>query len=359
MTARAIAAARLRHQRIVAPDHAAPADLVAHLGAVQAQDPAMVRWAVGLRLKQARVAAVDEALAAGTIIRTHVLRPTWHLVAAADLRWLLALTGPRIRRGLAGRLEELELPPRVVARGHDVFAKALSSGRALTRRDLAHALETAGLGADSSRVTFLLMTAELDGLICGGPPRDGHHTYALVDERVAAAAPLARDEALAKLAQRYFHSRGPATLADFAWWSGLTLTDARRGVAAAGGLALQPRLGVDLHGPAAPGGRGTTGGVHLLPAFDEYLIAYRDREAVLPPADHRRAVSSNGMFHPVIVAGGRVIGTWQRRVQGDEVRVAARCFAAAGRPTQAAIAKAARRYAAFLGGKAVVTVTAG
>ena len=286
-----IAWRRLAGQFLTVPGPAKPADVVRRLGAVQAQDYAGAKWALAQRTKAATDAAVDRAVDAGTIVRTHVLRPTWHFVAACDLRWMLALTGPRISRALASYNRVLEITPAVIHRSHAAITKALEGGRHLTRAEVAAVLSRAKVGAlTGHRFGRLVVQAELDAIICSGARRGKQSTYALLDERVTAARGFERDTALAELARRYFPTRGPASAHDFAWWSGLTVADARRAVAILG-RELEP---IDVGGRPFWMSAGAKAPprkpcAHLLPNYDEYFIGFVDRSAIGRAARQRGA----------------------------------------------------------------------
>ena len=229
-----IAATRLHAQRLAGVPFLSPVETVGRMGAVQAQDLAGAKWALGLRTPDVLESEVDRLFDEGAILRTHVMRPTWHFVLPKDIRWMLELTGARIRAGAAGRYRRLEIDDRLAARAEAVFEKALTGGRHLTRSELGDALGTAGITSDGQRLPHLLMAAELRGLLASGPRRGRQATWALLEERAAAATSRPREEAVADLVYRYFATRGPAQLQDFVWWSGLTMADARAGIAAAG-----------------------------------------------------------------------------------------------------------------------------
>lgn len=336
---------RLRRQRLVGTTFTTPAEVVGWMGAVQAQEYAVAGWALALRARGLTSAAVEGALADGTIVRTHVLRPTWHFVAPGDLRWMLALTGPRIRRLMRSYDARLELTDRVYGRARDVVGRALEGGRTLTRVELGAALARARIVASGQRLAHLMMDAELAAVVCSGPQRGHQFTYALVDERVPSAPTLDRDEALAALAVRYFRSHGPATIRDFSWWSGLTIGDARRAVAAA-----------RLHGDvlATPPEAATKPGAHfLLPIYDEYVIAYRDRDVVLDPAYARNlGVVTPGTYPNALVLDGRVAGSWKRTVSAAGIDLAVRCHEPPTSAVRAAVARMATRYGRFAGAPA-------
>jgi hypothetical protein len=317
-----IATRRLHSQRLAGEPLDGAAEVVGWLGAVQSQDYQAATWAVGQRTRGSGVSTVNRLFDDGAILRTHVLRPTWHLVLPGDIRWLLALTAPRIRAGMAGRLRALELDPATIARAETAFTTALAGGGRLTRPELGAVLRAAGIAPDGQRLPHLIMVAELDALIVSGPRRGREFTYALLDERVPSAPALDREQALCRLAHRYFRSRGPAQLQDLAWWAGLTLAEAAQGTAGAAetGAEAPVRLASELidgkrywFDPSSRP-RSARGAAHLLPNFDELTVGYRDRSAL----DH-----PDGRFDPtlfafgsvlsnVLVIGGRVRGAWRR-----------------------------------------------
>ncbi len=342
-------AARLAAQRIAAP-RAGLARLVAWMGAIQAQDYLASLWAVALRLPGAVTEAqVEQAIAGGQIVRVHAFRGTWQLIAPADVRWLLALVGPRLIAGWAGRFRELGLGAADFRRGEQAMARALAGGRELTRTELAVAVRDAGVATDGQRMAHMLVRAELAGLICGGARRGKQFTYALLDDRVPARAPaLPRQQAIAELARRYLRSRGPATDRDLAWWTGLPLGDVRAAIDSIGG-ELRARI-VDRRTYWSAGRVATpAGGAQLLPPFDEYLIAYRDRSAMLDAVHLGRINAGGGMLGACIVVDGRVAGTWRRTLNRKHVLVELETFVRVTRARRQAIEEAAHRYGRFLG----------
>ena len=269
-----IADRRLVAQRFLDKRPLSPAPLVAWFGGVQAQDYAGASWALGQRAPGTTRADIDAALASGEILRTHVLRPTWHFVAPADIRWMLALTGPRVKRILAPYDRNLEIDAALLRRTRTVLAKLLR-GHQLTRAEIGQGLARAGIAAEGRRLVHLVSHAELDGLLCSGALRGKHFTYALLDERAPAVPLLSRDEALAELARRFFTSHGPATLADFAWWSGITQADGKRGIEAAAAHLTEEAIGERRYwfGDVPPGVRPRGPVVRLTPNYDELFIA--------------------------------------------------------------------------------------
>lgn len=347
-----IVARRLHAQRLTGEPFTTAVDSVRWLGAVQSQDYAGAKWALGQRTRDATDAELDRLFDEGAILRTHVMRPTWHFVLPDDIRWLLELTGPRIRLGLTARHRQLEIDEVVVARASAAFTLALAGGRHLTRPELGEVLSAARISPEGQRLPHLLMSAELDGVIASGPRRGKQFTYALLTERAPRAGPLDRTAALAELTRRYFRSRGPAQLQDFVWWSGLTVADARAGVRLAGrALAHKVIEGKDYWFDAEAGPNGSVAGVaHLLPNFDEYTVAYRDRAAAVHgDRPFEPALFSFGsILSNVVTIGGRVRGAWRRTVAGRGVRVAVRSVDRLEPPESAAVEEAGQRLGWFL-----------
>lgn len=309
---------------------------------MQSQDYPAAKWAIGLRASAITDADVERAFNAGDILRTHVLRPTWHFVVPADIRWMLALTGPRVHNMCAHYYRKLEVEG-VLARSRAAIERALVGGKQLTRHELATALRRVRISADGVRLAFLIMHAELEGTICSGPRRGKHSTYALLDERVPRARSLTREEALAELTRRYFTSHGPATVRDYAWWSGLTVRDVKAGLAMLDDELDQRVVGEKTYWQAptrSPAPR-LNSSAYLLPNYDEYLVAYKDRELVLP-------AGKDSFAHHVII-DGRVSGTWKRAPSGKSIVLTVAPYDRPARVNARALQAAAERYGKFMG----------
>lgn len=342
---------RLHNQHLVGEPFAQAHEAVRWFGAVQAQEYPGATWGIAQRLRGQTQADLDQAFAQGAILRTHAMRPTWHFVAPADIRWLLELTSPRVHALNASYYRKLELDQATLTRGAQLLTKALEGGRQLTRDELAAALAQAGIirpADDRLRLAYLLMHSELEGLICSGAMRGKQHTYALLDERVPAAARLERDEALAELTRRYFTSHGPATIKDFAWWSGLATADARRGLDLSAQHLEATHVGGQAYwsGPQIDAPRAAEPIAHLLPAYDEYTIAYKDHSTILHP-DYRELVVA--AFGIVIVIDGQIAGGWKRVVEKRRVLLTLDLFRPLSDAEQGALDLAVARYGAFLG----------
>jgi hypothetical protein len=345
-----IAEQRLFNQGITCPRGDKPADIVAWLGAVQAQEYPFAKWALGLRLPGVTPDAhIERAIDEGKILRTHVMRPTWHFVTPVDIRWMLKLTAPRVHRVMAHYTRRAELTAPILTKGTKGFERALRDGQCLTRAELGARLARLGIKAKGVRLALLTMHAELEGVICSGPRRKGQLTYALLDERAPQQRRLSRDEALAELTGRYFKSHGPATIRDFVWWSGLTTSDAKEG------LEMNKALHEVINGRtywtigAAPR-VGRDSSVLLLPIYDEYLVAYRDRDAV-PHSVTKIASASRGLvtFQHALVIAGQVAGTWRTARTNEGIAVDVIPLRRLTRTERHAVIEVAKRYEGFAG----------
>ncbi|HYG64018.1 MAG TPA: winged helix DNA-binding domain-containing protein [Thermoanaerobaculia bacterium] len=349
-----IAHRRLRSQRIAGTGFKKPGEVVAWLGAVQAQDYLGSLWALGTRMKTATEEAVEQAIADRTVVRTWPMRGTLHFVAPADVRWMLALLTPRVIAGTQWRYRQLDLDQALFDRSRDLLTRTLEGGRQITRGALFEILDAAGIATTGQRGINILNRLAMDGLLCFAARQGKQPAFALLEEWVPPGRMLERDEALAELAGRYFTSHGPATLQDFTWWSGLTVADTKLGIELAGSrLEKEVFEGRDYWSVAAETGTGPAPRAYLLPPFDEYTVAYKDRSAVLDPA-HGGVMSSNGIFYPTIVLDGQVIGTWKRTFKKGSVVIALSPYAPIKKKDRKAVAEAAERYGAFLGMPAVV-----
>jgi hypothetical protein len=359
---------RLANQKLVTSTLRSPAEVVAWFGAMQAQEYAAARWALGLRAKGFTDTAVQEAFDAGAILRTHAMRPTWHFVAPADIRWLQALTAPRVHALNSYYAHKNGLDDKTLARSRVVIERTLAGGHQRTRTELGAALGKAGIPAAGQRLAYLMMNAELDQVICSGARRGRQFTYALLDERAPKAHRLPRDEALAELARRYFSSHGPATLRDYVWWSGLTMKDVRRGVEIVGRALVQESIGELTYWSAASAPASTRriageGGprslAYLLPIYDEYLIAYKDRSAVTDPASTRQSAATIDGYAHWLIVDGRFSGTWRRAETQSGLEVSLTPHRSLSAADRKAIASAAQRFGAFLEMPVVVRGLAG
>lgn len=342
---------RLANQHIANPAPGRPEDVVHDLGMVQAQDYLGALWAVGLRLPGASQDEVEQAIADRKFVRTWPARGTLHFVAAQDVRWMLALTASRNILHTAGRYRQLRLEQADFDRSREIIARALQGGNRLPRAALYRALEEAGVSTDGQRGIHILGRLAQEGLICFGPRQGKTHVFVLLEEWLHPAEVLPHDQALAELARRYFTSHGPATAQDFAWWSGLPVAEARASLEMARSqLAQEETDGQTYWLPrSAPGKREPPGSAHLLPGFDEYLVGYRERSAVLDPLYVLSTNAGGGMLNPTIVIDGKVVGTWKRVLKKGSVIITPNWFAPPDEGQVRAFNTAALQYAAFLG----------
>jgi hypothetical protein len=353
MTLSDIALQRLKNQQLAGTGFKTPKDMVWYMGAVQAQDYTMAKWAIGARLPTASDKSIELAINRGDIIRTHVLRPTWHFVSAKDIRWMLALTGPRILSATASGFRLLGLEERLARRSNMLIAKALAGNKQLTRAELMAVLAGAGIKANSLQAIHLMLHAELDAVVCNGAMRGKQFTYTLLDEKVPQTNAFQKEEALAKLALRYFTSHGPATLPDFAWWSGLTMADARAGLEANKKRLLSEKVNGQEYwfSGNAENIAGSKETVLFLPAYDEFMISYKDRAVSVDAAFTKKIITRNGIFNPVIVVNGKVTGTWKRSIKKGIIEITPLFFKRSDRLKKNVIDSATAYFGTFSGAK--------
>lgn len=345
-----IPALRLHNQQIAQTRFTQPEQVVAWLGGMQGQDYPGAKWSIALRLPQATDADVVRAIDAGKIIRTWPMRGTLHFVAAQDLRWMLMLTSPRNIAGSASRRRNLELDDNTLARCREVFTKTLQGGKQKSREEMYAALARANISTEGQRGYHILWSCALHGLICLAATGAKEQNFALLEEWVAPAREKTREEALAELAARYFTSRGPVTLPDFIWWSGLSAAEARLGLEAIKSQLVQETSGKLVYWmPTDIALPKQETSAFALPGFDEYLLGYKDRSAVLDAAHAEKVCpGGNGMFASTIVIDGRVVGTWKRVIKKAGIEITATAFASLNTTDKKRFAGAVKRYGEFL-----------
>jgi hypothetical protein len=349
---------RLHNQHLARTTDTSPAAVVRWFGAMQAQEFGPAKWSIGQRIEGATEPDISRAFGAGEFLRTHVLRPTWHFVAAEDIRWLLELTAPRVHQLNAGRLRELELDNPTLAKAGKTIVAAVEGGRHRTRTDLADHLACAGISTDGQRLAYMVMHAELEGLICSGAVRGKQQTYALLSERAPQARSLARDEALAELVGRYFTSHGPATIADFTRWCSLTVADTKRGIELLGGELERVTIDGRTYWHGALPDKLTTElspTAHLLQAYDEYVNGYGESRDVVDPFLHT-TFRGNGYLQ-VIIIDGRVAGSWKRTLRTKEVQIEIHPFRTLSPAEIEAVHGAADVHGHYLGIAPIVSFT--
>lgn len=343
-----VARQRLVQQRLAGSSLASAAEVVAWFGAVQAQDYLGAKWSLGMRMTTATDEGIDAALDAGAILRTHALRPTWHFVAPADIRWILALTAPRVNAMNAYQYRQFELDDALFVRSNAAIANALRGGTLLTRSEIGAVLADAGIVAAGIRLGYILHRAELDAVVCSGPRRGKQITYVLLEERAPNAVDRPRNEALAELTRRYFAAHGPATLHDFAWWSGLTVADAKTGLATLSPSLTSETIDGQTYWFTADLSPGTEAGpkAWLLPTYDEFLVGFRGFGQATQAG--RSGADAFG-FTSTIVVDGRVVGSWRRSYSNRTVAVELAPVAPLTEEEDEAVQAAVRRYGDFVG----------
>ena len=345
---------RLLNQQLLSPLFTQPKELVFWMGAMQAQNYSMVKWAVGMRLKSATIQTVEKALCEGEILRTHVMRPTWHLVAAEDIRWMLKLSAERViaANESYAKGHNLDISEELYAKSYRLLEKILSGKKSLTRQEIAEHFSRSGIAADNHRMTRFMARAEQVGIVCSGEDKGSKCTYALLEERVPPMPELTKDESLARLARSYFRSHAPAVLQDFVWWSGLPVTEARQAI-----YLIDSELTAEewngqtwyIHEDCRTRGK-VSGSLHLLPSYDEYLLGYKDRTDVLPKEHYAKAFTNNGLFYPVVLHEGRVIGNWDKGPQKKSISIEHTWFQPETLVDEALLSWAKERYKQFIMG---------
>lgn len=344
---------RLQNQHLAQPEFNNPADMVKYLGAVQSQDYSGAKWALGMRLKNSTDELIEQAFAAGDIIRTHVMRPTWHFVHPGDARWMLDLTAKRIQALAKGHNKRLEIDGAVLSKSEKLISEALQGGKQIARDELAALLKHNGIAINEQRFVHIMMHLELEQVTCSGGRAGKQFTYVLFDDRVPQSKKLNRNEAVIKLMERYFTSHGPATLSDFVWWSGLTITDARVGIE-----SLKHKLeSYSFEGNTywftgnPPATKNTT--AYLLPNYDEYIVSYKDRSFAINVKDINKADPRGTIFNHTIIINGKIEGIWKKVIKKDLLRVELIPFKKLSNTSLKAVEFAANKYAEFLGLKTV------
>lgn len=345
MTLAEIAQHRLISQQLAGTRVRSAVEMVEWLGAVQGQEYALTKWGLGLRLPHLTDKDIESDLNEGRILRTHLLRPTWHFVSAADIHWLLQLTAPRVQQANAYMYRQLELDNLVFERCNDIIIKILEGGKQLTRDNLNEEFERHSILAKGHRLSYIMMNAELEGIICSGARQGNQFTYALLDERVTHKKTPEKDEALAELTTRYFTSRGPATVKDFATWSGLTISDCKRGIEMIRPLLLkiiaeqqEYFFSPDTQQQGLPPDK-----IHLLPVYDELIMGYKDRSAMM-------TLRNNAPFRydSMILASGQVTGTWKRTLVRNSIDLEYDFFEPPDSVNAKAFDEAANRFSEFM-----------
>lgn len=340
---------RLLTQQLSYPSFERPEDVVTWFGAIQAQDFAAAKWAISLRSKNQTDADIEKAFNEGKILRIHIMRPTWHFVNPQDIRWLLALTAPRVQHFNGHYYRKSGLDKTIFDKSNKVIKKALEGSKQLTRDELHTYLKEAHIPTDNLGLSFTIVQAELEGIIVSGPRLGKQFTYMLLDERVPATKPITNNEALMKLTKRYFQSHGPAQIKDFCWWSGLTSIDAKKGIEMLGSTIISEVTNDKIYWYISSKEEKTMPlDGYLVPGFDEYFIAYKDRSDILDSEYIKRLNQGGGMVNGAVVLNGKMVGGWKRTFVKKDVVITITLFEKISDEQKQAVLKQAERFGKFL-----------
>lgn len=356
MTHEEISHYRLVSQKLDKTTASSPQEIVHHMGAMQAQDYAMAKWAIGSRCNATEI-EIEEAINSAQIIRTHILRPTWHFVSSEDIYWMLDLSGPQVQRMTISSAKQYGYDVKKLDQTNSKIEKLLTGNNHLTREQIMQELDIKKSSNQDFLGAAIMMHAELEGLVCNGKMKGKQITYSLLEERVKKPkTKLSKEEALAKLAQRYFESHGPATLLDFSWWSGFSPTICQSAINA---IKLQLNSAVINHKHYYFENQiirniHLNESLHFLPAFDEILISYKTREASILLEHQSKAFTNNGIFKPIILENGKVIGTWKRTIKKDHAKIETQFFNETESDKKAILFEGIKAFENYLGTKIVI-----
>ncbi|MDH6356706.1 winged helix DNA-binding domain-containing protein [Parabacteroides sp. PF5-9] len=341
---------RLYNQGLVCAGFEKPEEVVAYMGAMQSQAYEMAKWGIGVRLPGTTNALVEEAFNQGRIIRTHILRPTWHFVVAEDFHWMMELSSPRLRPVFLNYGKMRGMDEEAIMKASRLVVPILEKYGHLTRLEIGEHLKTKGVDIDRHDMSHIMSRAELDGIVCNGAVKGNKQTYALLAERVPKGNRLTKEEALEKLARKFFTSHGPATLQDYVWWSGLLTSDARKSVECIKDDFICEEINGksywmknDIQEPKAE-----TSAL-LLPAFDEYVVSYKDRSEILSEPHYRKIITRTGVFSPTITYNGEIIGNWKRVVKRKSITAELAFFESVNKQVERLFQQAVKLYEQFYG----------
>ena len=346
-----IPSTRLLNQRLMGNKNDNVQKVVEYFGAIQSQDFPAAKWSLGIRLKNSTNISIEKAYDEGVILRTHIMRPTWHFVSPSDIRWMQKLTSNRVKALMGHYNRRLELNDKVFAKSNTAIVKALQNQNFLTRQELKQVLENVGITTEIQRLAHLIIWAELDGIITSGPMKGKQFTYALVDERVTKTKEISREESLAELSLKYFQSHGPAQIKDFAWWSGLTIKDVNEGLS----MVSSKLSNIALNGKTYWFSKDTENieenfqKVFLLSVYDEYFIGYTDRSNILKEEYRKVLPVGNALLTSLVIINGQVEGTWKRKISKNSVEFRVLPFKKINLRIKEAVEEETKKYAGFFG----------
>lgn len=314
---------RLYNQLLAGNSFREPHEIVRYMGAMQSQAFDMAKWAIGARLPGCTAVRIDEAINSGQIVRTHILRPTWHFVSAEDIYWMIELSSPRLRPVYTSYGKMSGVDEEFVSRHFHLVEKLLDNEGHLTRQELLSRLIADGYQMETPQINRLIDYGEVEGVIGSGFVKGGKHSYCLMQKRIPKPAPLSKEEALERLARRFFTSHAPATLQDFIWWSGLLISDARKGLE----LIKDDFISEEINGRTFWMRNDTvippdaTPSALLLPPFDEMVVSYKDRSEMIEDEHYGKVMTKNGLFSPTVMLDGKIIGSWRKVKKNKQATV--------------------------------------
>lgn len=356
MTHSEISHYRMVSQKLYKTKQHSPEEIVKHLGAMQSQDYAMAKWAIGVRCESSEK-EIEDAIDSGKIIRTHILRPTWHFVSPEDIYWMLELSAPQVKRFTASAARKFGYDEKKLDQTNSSIEKLLTGNNHLTREEIMQELNIKKTSKEDFLSAAIMMNAELDGLVCNGKMKGKQITYALLEERVQKPkSKLSKEDALAKLAKRYFESHGPATLSDFSWWSGFPPTICKKAIDAIMLQLNHTTIDNQLYWFKKDDSdfNSFRESVLFLPAFDEILISYKTREASFNTEHQSKVFTNNGIFKPIILENGKVIGIWKRSIKKDHVKIETEFFNETEISKKEILFEGIKSFETYLGTKVII-----
>ncbi len=353
MNLKELLSTRLHNQQISSKLFSDPGEVVKWMGGMQAQDYAGSKWSIALRLNGTTESEIEDSIANKSIVRTWAMRGTLHFLHPSDIRWILDLLRPRLNNLYISNLRNLGLDQKTLSKGTKILVSALGDGNQLTRNEIRLLLQKKGLQTNENRLGFVLLRAATDGLICFGPRKEKEFTFTLLDKWLPMTKSLQPEEAMRELTVRYFTSHGPASIQDYGWWSGFPLSEIKRIVESLKHILQEVKFeGQSYWMRGNLGATTPLSGTFLLPGFDEYIVAYKDRSTIIDSKYLKQIVSTpNGIFAPTVISNGKVIGVWKRKLTKKKVELEITQLLPYSDAKKKAITKTARDYGRFIGEK--------
>jgi hypothetical protein len=335
------------------------AKIVQNVGGLQAQDSDAMALAVGVRGEELTTDDVAHALAEErTVVRTWGVRGTLHLLATKDLGWLLPLIGPVFQAASSRRLLELDLDDNTLTRGVAALRELLQGRGPMTKSEILYALQQRDIEPEGQAFIHLIRHAALGGVLCLGPDRGSKATYVLLSDWAKLGKPLSIEKAYMTLTRRYLEAYAPTTPEDMGAWSGLPMVEIRKAWQTLKSVLLEVEVNGSpawmLHSQATwldevrEPDLEAEPVVRLLPAFDIFLLGYKKRDLILPPAYIKQVNAGGGMLKPVLLVNGRVVGTWKSYRKGDGLEVSVKMFEELEEDVHAALDEAGQKSGQFL-----------